>query len=221
MSPESQKSTSDVAIVIPAWNEAATIVGVVKSVLPFGTVIVVDDASDDGTDRLAAKAGALVVSHESNLGYDGALNSGFAKAAELGADYIVTFDADGQHDPENLPTMIDMLRSGADIVVGTRPARARIAEMVFARVFWIFYGIRDPLCGFKGYRTSLYRDAGCFDICNSTGTQLTLFAGKDRKRYRIQQLPIAIHPRGDHARFGGRLKANYRIFKALIKVLTS
>lgn len=219
MSPESQKSASDVAIVIPAWNEAATIVGVVKSVLPFGTVIVVDDASDDGTDRLAAKAGALVVSHESNLGYDGALNSGFAKCADLGADYIVTFDADGQHDPENLPTMIDMLRSGADLIVGIRPARARIAEKIFALVTWAVWGLRDPLCGLKGYRTSLYRDAGRFDSCQSIGTQLALYAARRHERFQTEQFAVQIHERKDEARIGGCLRANWRIATALFRVL--
>lgn len=211
--------TTDTAIVIPAWNEAATIGRVVESVLPYGTVVVVDDASTDQTGDLAAQAGAVVVKHAENRGYDGALNSGFAKADELGVQYIVTFDADGQHDPENLPTVIDMLRSGSDLAVGIRPARARIAEKLFALVIWARYGLRDPLCGLKGYRATLYQEAGRFDSCQSIGTQLALHAARRQKKYRIKQFAVCIYDRKDEPRLGGSLKANWRISRALFRVL--
>ena len=90
---------SRVAIVIPALNESQTIVGVVAAAADYGVPIVVDDGSTDGTAALSIQAGAVVVSHQKNLGYDSALNSGFKKAADLGCEIIVTLDADGQHEP--------------------------------------------------------------------------------------------------------------------------
>jgi glycosyltransferase involved in cell wall biosynthesis len=209
---------SEIAIVIPAWNEAATIKPVVESVQPFGTVVVVNDASSDDTPKLAEQAGAVVVSHSQNRGYDGALNTGFAKADELGVRYIITYDADGQHDPENLPKIIEYLTQGAHLVVGRRPERARIAEKLFAFITWTAYGVRDPLCGLKGYDIKLYHDAGFFDNCNSIGTQLTIHACRNSKKYTIKQLPIIIHSRIDQPRFGWGIKPNLRILKAMIRV---
>ena len=89
------------AIVIPAYNEADSIAAVVKAVLAYGTPIVVDDGSSDDTGALATNAGALVVRQEINRGYDAALARGFAKADEIGADIVVSADADGQLDPRN------------------------------------------------------------------------------------------------------------------------
>ena len=82
---------------IPAFNEAATIARIVESVAIHGQPIVVDDCSEDETASLARSAGAVVVCHETNRGYDGALNSGFAEADRRGCSYVVTFDGDGQH----------------------------------------------------------------------------------------------------------------------------
>ena len=80
---------SDIGLVIPAYNEAATIKEVVVAAADYGTPIVVNDCSSDDTAALAEEAGAVVVTHKTNRGYDGALNSGFIKADELGCQYIV------------------------------------------------------------------------------------------------------------------------------------
>ena len=82
-----------VAIVIPAFNEEATIFDIVQSVKKYGIVVVVNDASTDKTKKLAEDAGAIVVSHNKNKGYDGALNSGFSKVKELNCDFFITFDS--------------------------------------------------------------------------------------------------------------------------------
>jgi len=210
---------SEVAIIIPAWNEANTISSVVQSVLPFGKVIVVDDCSNDKTGTLAEKAGASVIRHKENKGYDGALNSGFSEANRLGLKYFITFDADGQHDIENLPMIVNLLELGADLVVGIRPSRARISEKIMALIIWGMYGLRDPVCGLKGYRRTLYADAGCFDSCNSIGTQLALYACRRKNEYKTEQFPVHIHDRKDQPRLGNSWKANVQIFKALFRVL--
>ena len=97
-----------IAIVIPAFNEETTIYDVVQSVEKYGLVIVVNDASIDRTKQMAEDAGAIVVSHKENQGYDGALNSGFLKAEMLNCKAVVTFDADGQHSAEFIEKLITM-----------------------------------------------------------------------------------------------------------------
>ncbi len=205
---------SRVAFIIPALNEEETIGRVVRGLLPYGTPVVVDDASSDQTGDIARKAGALVVRRDSNGGYDRALNSGFAFASSLGFSFVITMDGDGQHLMELVSTFIDELNQRADVVIGIRPAAARVMERVFSIFARIVYGIHDPLCGMKGYRMSLYRSVGCFDSYGSVGTELILFAAKNRKR--IIQVRIPITERSGPSRFGQTLKANWMLFKAFV-----
>lgn len=87
----------------------------------YPNVVVIDDASTDGTAAAARAAGALVLKHPINLGQGAALQTGFEHAIAAGADYVVTFDADGQHHIEDVPGMIERLvASGADIALGSR-----------------------------------------------------------------------------------------------------
>ena len=117
---------SRLAIIVPALNEQRSIASVVAAVTGYGLPIVVSDGSTDSTAEAAAAAGAIVVLHEQNQGYDAALNSGFIRAAELGAEFAITLDADGQHDPALIPSFTRLLADGERMVVGVRPRQARI-----------------------------------------------------------------------------------------------
>ena len=203
-------------IVLPAFNEAATIAGVLTAIGSLGTLIVVDDCSSDETARLAEDNGAVVVRHANNKGYDGALNSGFAKAAELEAELVFTFDADGQHGVEALRTAIDLLEHDdeLDLVVGKRPRTARFGEKVYSLYTKWHYGIDDILCGLKGYRMVLFHTHGAFDTRGMIGTELTLASiGRDA-RWAAFDVPIA--PRLDAPRFGSTLRANWKILRAMV-----
>lgn len=205
---------SRVGIVIPALNEAATIAGVVGAARRWGACIVVDDGSTDATGRLAAEAGAVVVRHAANRGYDAALNSGFRQAAEEGCEIIVTLDADGQHDPALVDRLLAALDAGADVVLGVRSRRARIGEHLFAAYTTLRWGVRDPLCGLKGYRAGVFRALGHFDSYGSIGTELMLFAL--RRGLRVEQVPFEVRDRDGQPRFGRRLAANRKILRALV-----
>ena len=109
------------ACVIPALNEEAAISGVVSACraqdLP---VYVVDDGSRDATAERARSAGATVIVHETNLGKGRAMADGLARAAADGHEAVVFLDADGQHDPAELPAFLSAAAEGADLVVGCR-----------------------------------------------------------------------------------------------------
>lgn len=203
-----------VALVIPALNEAASIAGVVGAARAWGSCIVVDDGSTDATGRIAAEAGALVVRHEVNRGYDAALDSGFRRAVREGCDVVVTLDADGQHDPRLVERFLAAVEQGADVVVGVRSRRARLGEHLFACYTWLRWGIRDPLCGLKAYRAPVFEALGHFDAYGSIGTELMLFAL--RRGLRVAQVPFVVRDREGQPRFGRRLAANYRILRALV-----
>lgn len=202
-----------VCIVIPALNEAGTIAAVVINSLRYGMPIVVDDGSSDKTGELAETAGATVVRHEVNRGYDQALNSGFARADELGCEYVVTMDADGQHDPAILAPFIQALDEGADVVVGIRDRHQRLAEHIFAWVGFAKWGIHDPLCGMKAYRINIYKELGHFDSNGSIGTELAIYAARSGRK--ITQLPVKTRERADAPRFGRRFSANLQLLRAL------
>lgn len=206
---------SQVAVIIPAWNEGKTIGRVVKAVSLFATALVVDDCSTDDTAVKAREEGAFVVSHETNKGYDGALNTGFERAVSLGFAYGITFDADGQHSSDLLAAFLAKLESGMDMVLGVRPKHARFAEHVFALSTRLRFGIRDPLCGMKGYRLSVYAARGWFDSYGSVGTELALWAA--RNGYSYCQIPVPIAEREDSPRFGRVWRANMKILRAMYK----
>jgi glycosyltransferase involved in cell wall biosynthesis len=206
-----------VGVVIPALNEARSVGGVVRQVVPYGTPIVVDDGSVDATAELAAQAGAEVVKHPGNQGYDRAIESGFARAAELGCAIVVTMDADGQHNPDLLRQFIAAVMQGADVVVGIRDRRQRLAETLFAWVARRRWGICDPLCGMKAYRLAVYQRLGHFDSYRSIGTELALFAAA--KGYKVAQVPVATRPREGHSRFGRVIRGNWLILRAMLQAL--
>lgn len=109
-------------VVVAAYNEAGVIADVVGPLAESGySVVVVDDGSRDETAARAREAGAIVVRHAINRGQGAALQSGLRFALRQGASILVTFDADGQHSPADIPRLVRPIADGtADIVLGSR-----------------------------------------------------------------------------------------------------
>ena len=155
-------------IVIPAFNEARTIRGVVMGALRESPiVVVVDDASSDGTSQALSGLPVRVVRHETNLGKAAALWTGFDVAMAEGADCVATLDGDGQHDPADLRRLVNAAaRFPRAMIIGARlldrasaPASRRIANRIAD--FWISwaagYPIADSQSGERLYPSSLLR----------------------------------------------------------------
>jgi glycosyltransferase involved in cell wall biosynthesis len=206
------------AIVIPAFNEADSIAAVVKAVSAYGTPIVVDDGSSDDTGALATKAGAVVVRQEVNRGYDAALARGFAKADEIGADAVVTTDADGQLDTGAIPLALAKL-SNADLVLGVRnTGAARWSEALFNLYSRLRFGVPDILCGFKAFRIERYRADGHRAAEPSVYTAFALALLRQGVPYAL--VPVTVRPRADDvSRFGASWRGEFRIFRALCGAL--
>jgi glycosyltransferase involved in cell wall biosynthesis len=109
-------------VIVPAFNEAQTIARVLADLHHTGHhIVVVDDGSTDATAELAMQADATVVRHPINLGQGAALQTGITFALREGADFVVTFDADGQHRADEIATLLDALVvRGADFALGSR-----------------------------------------------------------------------------------------------------
>lgn len=115
------------AIIIPAFNEEKTLASVIKTLpkrfkgITKTEIVVIDDGSKDKTPKIAKKLKSTVISHWLNRGLGGALGTGFEYAQEKKFDLIVTFDADGQHNPDDIePVIRPIIEKQADVVIGTR-----------------------------------------------------------------------------------------------------
>ena len=163
------------AVVIPAYNEAATVRDVAQRARALvDTVVVVDDGSTDGTSEQLRGLDVIVLRHDTNRGKADTLWTGFEHALGLGAQAIVTLDGDGQHSPEDIPRLLEAHARYPDrIVVGSRlhdranfPARRYYANC-FAR-FWISwaagYPIADTQTGFRVYPARLFALLGRADF---------------------------------------------------------
>lgn len=204
------------AVVIPAYREEATIGPVVAAAIDYGDVLVIDDCSPDATGERAAAAGAMVIRNDTNLGYDGTLTRGLQEAEARHFTHVVTMDADGEHDPRTLALFrAKLLEEDYPLVLGYRPHKQRLAEIMMGWYLRARFGVRDILCGMKGYRLSDYRGAGGFDFHESVGTGLATDAL--RRKIRFAQVPVSGTPRVDAPRFDRLLGANMRIFAAFLR----
>lgn len=149
-----------VAVVIPAYQAAATIGDIVartRAAVPDAQITVVDDGSVDGT---VSAAGEFVLCHDENLGKGAALRDGIRDAITHGASVVVTLDADGQHPPEEIPRLLQPITAGhADIVLGARPragampAARRLSNWLSAVLATRISGqvVRDAQTGFRAF----------------------------------------------------------------------
>ena len=149
-----------IVAVIPAYNEETRVAEVIKSAQKFvRTVIVVTDGSKDNTTEVAEKSGAFVIQHADNCGAGAATMTGIEAARSMGADIIITLDADGQHDPHDIPAMLrPVLNESADIVFANRfgqrnsiPLIRRIFNGLGNIITFTVTGkwVSDSQCGFK------------------------------------------------------------------------
>lgn len=163
----SEANMSQSVVVIPVHNEASTIASVVVAARAYLPVIVVDDASDDGSGQLAAAAGATVLTLPRQRGKGTALRHGFAEALRQGVETVVTLDGDGQHDPRDIPRLLAASqRDPGSLIIGGRlnspetipRARLYAIEVVSFWINWLGYcTVRDTQSGLRLYPAAVLR----------------------------------------------------------------
>lgn len=145
---------------MPAMNEANSIFKIVSSVVHAGyQIIVVDDASIDNTAELAKEAGAIVLSTVKNLGAWKATQAGIRYAHSKGFDTVITMDADGQHNTDDIPKLIMASKNGADVVIGNCIERGSRGRHLAWQFFKTLNGLKvsDITSGFRLYnRNAMY-----------------------------------------------------------------
>jgi polyprenyl-phospho-N-acetylgalactosaminyl synthase len=196
-------ATSNVWIVVPAFNEAGVIGDVITDVRSvFANVVCVDDGSEDGTGDIARRAGAHLVCHPVNLGQGAAIQTGVEYARrQPGAQVFATFDADGQHRVKDLVTMIERLEAdGVDVVIGTRfgpgvsrpPLLKRVVLQTAARLSprGRRLGLTDTNNGLRVFNKTV---ADGLDITMSGMSHATEFIMLiDENRWRVAEQPVEV-----------------------------
>jgi glycosyltransferase involved in cell wall biosynthesis len=195
-------------IVIPAYNEAASIGSVVAEVrgeLPWVDVLVVDDGSSDETGVLAERAGARVARIPYNLGVGGAMRLGYHYGRDHGYDAVVQLDADGQHDPRYVPKLLDGLAE-ADVVIGARfagegdypcrgPRRWAMAMLAIVLSHFAHATLTDATSGFRAVnRRAMCLFARWYPVEYLGDTVETLVHASSRGM-KVRQVPVAMRPR--------------------------
>jgi len=197
-------------ILIPAFNEEGAIGGVVRevhAVLPGVPVLVVDDSSGDATIGVARAAGARVLSLPHHLGLGGAVQAGYRLAFELGYQYVIRVDGDGQHDPRDIPKVLEALeREGCEMVIGSRfldgvasttsSGWTRAVGIAFFRAMLrLILGrpVRDPTSGFVGVnRRALELFSQTFPL---EYPEIEALVVLQRQRFRFVEVPCRIRKR--------------------------
>jgi glycosyltransferase involved in cell wall biosynthesis len=194
-------------VCIPAYNEEKTIANIVKKSLNYADeVVVCDDGSTDNTAKMAKEAGATIISHKKNQGYGAAITSLFEYAREKKADIMVTIDSDGQHDPDQIPLLIDtILQHNVDVVIGSRfldkqtntPGYRKrgIKIITSASNYGTSFNVSDAQSGFRAYSKNAIDSIHPTEDGMSVSTEILLKISN--KGLSLAEVPITISYDGD------------------------
>ena len=190
--------------IMPAFKEERTISEIIKRTKKYvDEVVVVDDASSDRTGEVAKKAGATVIRHPENRGLGAALRTGFDYALKKKAGIIITIDADGQHNPDEIPRFLDRINRGYGFVLGRRDLR----KYPFTKKFGNFFlnaatnfisgtNLKDTESGFRAFSygalKKLYLKAERYEIA----VEIVFEVGRNNIRAASTDISSPVYVRG-------------------------
>jgi glycosyltransferase involved in cell wall biosynthesis len=221
-------------ILIPCFNEEGAIHDVitgVQTILPEVPVLVIDDASADSTQAIAKAAGAHVLALPHHLGLGGAVQAGYKLAFESGFEYVIRVDGDGQHSPEDIPSVFDALKkSGCQMVIGSRYAANQknytstlraFGIVVFRTILRPILGtwVYDPTSGFVGVnREALSVFSRSFPL---EYPEIEALVVLQRKAFRFLEVPCSVRPRQAGQSSITAVKSIYYLIHVLLGVFVN
>ncbi len=217
---------NQVSIIIPAFNEAPSIGGVIESIktlYPDVEIIVVNDASSDNTPQIAEKAGAKVISHPYNIGNGASVKTGMRVAS---GDFFVTMDGDGQHSAEDIGKLLSEIET-YDMVVGERKfsgqaSLGRHLGNLFYNKFASYvtkFKVKDLTSGFRAVNAGMAKKfLYLFPNTYSYPTTLTLSVLRSGRS--VKYVPISIKKRRKGKSGINLFKDGVRFFMIIIKICT-
>jgi glycosyltransferase involved in cell wall biosynthesis len=218
-----------VLVIMPAWNEQETVADVIAEVrreTPDVDVLVVDDGSSDGTVVASRTAGAMVLELPVHLGVGGAMRAGYHFAARRGYQAAVQLDADGQHDPADVPVLLEALRS-ADIVIGARfagrgeyevrgPRRWAMRMLAWTMSRMTGEELTDVTSGFRAVGPSALATFSRIYPVEYLGDTVESLAIGARSGLRITQVPVEMHERSGGKPSQSPVTASLYLLRALV-----
>ena len=228
------ESEKRLLIIVPAYNEEAAVGDVVRSVralLPGVPVLVIDDCSTDGTVSTARGAGAEILALPHHLGLGGCVQAGYKLAYELGYEYVIRLDGDGQHDPKNIRDIYNKLRtSGCQMVIGSRFVEQNGNRTGMLRGFGIHFfrmvlrpilgkPVRDPTSGFVGVnRSALEVFSRSFPL---EYPEIEALVVLQRRAFHFEEVPVHMRPRQAGRSSITAVKSIYYIIHVLLGVFVN
>jgi|TARA_B110000259_G_scaffold136162_1_gene153356 glycosyltransferase involved in cell wall biosynthesis len=203
-------------IIIPSFNEKTSLLKILKKIENKNYVLVMDDCSTDETSKIIQNRKKLkIISNKKNYGYEKNLLKAFRKVINSNFEYVITFDADGEHDFKDIEKIKKYLKiKKPDLLIGTRAKKNRFAESVVGVFFKFFYKLEDPLSGFKAYRIDKLRNV-IKEIKNDFYLVdiIKLFL---KKQYKVDSIKINSNIfKKRIARVGSNFKASIKILKCI------
>ena len=237
-----KNSGKPVPLLIPAYNEEARIVSVIRGIkerYPLMEIVIVDDGSQDDTRGRALQAGARVISHPYNLGYGVALQTGYKYALERGYEVLVQMDGDGQHDPAYISRLLETIETGrADLAIGSRfldadgsqpeclPYRASVMRRCGMRLFGtiasllIKQKVTDPTSGYQAMNRKVLEwvssDRFPWDYPDADVIIMLHRAG-----FRIQEVPVQMYENPEKESMHSGWKPLYYVFKMFLSIFVT
>jgi glycosyltransferase involved in cell wall biosynthesis len=223
-------------VIIPAFNEEEHIGGVLDEVikmLPGMDVLVVNDGSADNTSTIAKDKGVVVLDLPFNIGYGGAVQTGFRFAVENAYDFVIIMDGDGQHDPRYAKNLIDTIDSEkADVVIGSRflegtykmgPAR-RAGAWLFSRIASVYTGTKftDPTSGFQILNRNVFSYLAGNNNYPLDYPDVNIIMALHKMKFKVVEAPVKMRQKeGGSSMHSGLKPILYviRMFLAVIMVL--
>lgn len=221
-------------VIAPAYNEEGAIAHVVESVrqyVPGAPILVIDDCSSDSTVVLARAAGADVLCLPHHLGLGGCVQAGYKLAFELGFEYVIRVDGDGQHDARDIPRVLERLKSsGCEMVIGSRFVDENGSSASFVRSLGIRFfrlvlrpilgkQVRDPTSGFVGVnRRALEVFSRSFPL---EYPEIEALVVLQRRRFRFEEVPCKMRPRMAGRSSITAIKSLYYIAHVLLGVFVN
>ena len=211
---------SKVLVLIPCFNEKGSLLKILKKIRQ--KVIIMDDCSTDGLSKEIKKLknkNFTIISNKKNYGYEKNLLIGFQKVIKTSYDYVITFDADGEHDTKDLLRMEKYLAlNKVDLLIGVRKSKNRFIEKLLSFFFKIFLNIDDPLSGFKAYKINRLKETIAQIRTNFFLVDiLTLFK---RKKLLIKSIPVNSKILDNRrSRVGNEIFVNLKILRCLKLIL--
>ncbi len=225
--------TADGLIIIPAYNESKNIGQVLKDIRQCNyniDIIVINDGSNDNTGQVVVEEGEKVINQFYNLGYGGALQTGFKYAVAMEYQFVIQFDGDGQHNPEDLQIIIEQLKTGDyDIVIGSRfiiknsfqiSLAKKLAIIIFRLIIRISTGVKitDPTSGFQGLNQRTFRYYSGMGNFPEDFPDADTLIHMLKSNYQVKEVPVNMKNRLSGKSMHSGFRALYYAIKMLVSI---